>query len=144
MRHFIFRPDCHLTLWSAVFAAFLLGACATGAGNDGRVSIVTASNGSEFAGANCVVNTNSQTWNIVTPATVMIGNANGDLHVICSKPGYRTSELILPSYGQSGPSVGLGMGGGSGNVGVGLGFSLPISTSGGYYPARVMVTMRPQ
>lgn len=144
MRHHIFRSQYHLTLLGVMVAPFLLGACATGAGNDGRVSIVTASNGSEFAGANCVVNTNSQTWNIVTPATLMIGNANGDLHVICSKFGYRTSELILPPYGQSGSSVGLGMGGGSGNVGVGLGFSLPISTSGGYYPARVMVTMRAQ
>jgi hypothetical protein len=124
--------------------ALFLSACATGAGNDGRVSVVTASNGSEFAGANCVVSTRSQTWNIVTPATLMIGTANGDLHVVCNKAGYRTSELILPPYGQSGSSVGLGMGGGSGNVGVGLGFSLPISTGGGYYPARVMVTMQPQ
>lgn len=127
-----------------VLFTVLLGACATGAGNDGRVSIVSASNGSEFAGASCVVNTNSQTWHIVTPATLMIGGANGDLHVVCNKVGYRTSELILPPYGQSGSSVGFGMGGGGGNVGVGLGFSLPISTSGGYYPARVMVTMHSQ
>jgi hypothetical protein len=130
-------------LLSALLAS-LLGACATGAGNDGKINIVSASNGNEFAGANCVVNTNSQTWNIVTPATLTIGNANGDLHIVCRKAGYRTSELILPPYGQSGSSVGLGMGGGSGNVGVGLGFSLPISTGGGYYPARVMITMHPQ
>ncbi len=130
---------------SALSLSLLLGACATGGQGDGRVSIATASNGQEFGGANCVVITGSGSWNVVTPATLQLGEANGELRIVCNRIGYRTSELRLPPYGQaSGSSMGVGLGGGSGGVGVGLGFSLPIMTGGGSYPPRVVVNMYPQ
>lgn len=130
---------------SALSLSLLLGACATGGQGDGRVSITTASNGQEFGGANCVVTTAAGSWNIVTPATLQLGSANGELRIVCNRVGYRTSELRLPPYGQaSGSSMGVGLGGGSGGVGMGLGFSLPIMTGSGSYPPRVVVNMYQQ
>ncbi len=130
---------------SALSLSLLLGACATGGQGDGRVSIATASNGQEFGGATCVVMTGAGSWNITTPATLQLGEANGELRIVCNRFGYRTSELRLPPYGQaSGSSMGVGLGGGSGGVGVGLGFSVPIMMGGGSYPPRVVVNMYPQ
>jgi hypothetical protein len=124
-------------------AALLLAACATSGSNDGLVSIATASKGQALEGAQCAVNTRSASWTVMTPATINIGPGDGDLRIVCSKPGYRTSELILPPYsGGSGSSMGLGMGGGSGNVGMGVGLSFPLSTNG-WYPANIMVNMNP-
>ncbi|MFC7287639.1 hypothetical protein ACFQPC_06265 [Herminiimonas glaciei] len=133
--------------FAALLLPLLLTACATSGNGDGRVSVATASNGQEFGGANCSVTTNSGSWSVLTPATVQLGGANGELRIICNKPGYRTTELRLPPYAptSSGSRVGLGLGGGSGAVGMGLGFSVPISSGGGgYYPPRVVVNMAPQ
>lgn len=122
----------------------LIAACATTGSNDGRALITTATNGQQFDGANCTVTTRSAQWNIITPATLTLGRGDGDLRIVCNKPGYRVSELILPPYGQpSGSSMGLGVGGGSGNVGMGLGFSFPLSTGSGYYPGQIVVNMNP-
>ena len=123
--------------YTALLLPLLLTACATSGNGDGRLSVATASNGQEFAGANCSVTTNSGSWSVLTPATVQLGRANGELRIICNKAGYRTTELRLPPYAptSSGSRVGLGLGGGSGAVGMGLGFSVPISSGGGgYYP----------
>jgi len=123
--------------------ALLLAGCATTDSSDGLVSITAASNGQAIVNAQCAVSTRSASWNILTPATLDIGPGNGDLRIVCSKPGYRTSELILPPYQQaSGSSLGFGMGGGSGNVGMGMGMSFPLTTNG-WYPSRIVVNMNP-
>lgn len=124
----------------------LLTACASSGWGNGRVAIATVgSNGQEFGGANCIVTNNAGGWNVTTPATVEVGPAAGELRIVCNKLGYRTSELRLPPYTRgSGSNVGVGLGGGSGGVGLGLGFTLPITTGGGSYPARVVVNMYPQ
>lgn len=128
---------------TGLLSLLMLAACATGSA-DRQVTIVTATgNGQEFPGANCSVLTDNRSWNVITPATLDIPTS-GDLRIVCNKAGYRTSELRLPPIGQSGSSMGIGMGGGSGNVGMGLGFSLPISTGGGSYPPRILITMSPQ
>jgi hypothetical protein len=125
------------------FAASLLTACASTDSNDGLVSLSTASNGQPLEGAQCAINTRRASWTIVTPATVNIGPGDGDLRIVCTKPGYRTSALILPPYAQaSGSSLGFGMGGGSGNVGMGMGLSFPLTTNG-WYPASIVVNMNP-
>lgn len=130
--------------YSFLILPLLLAACATTGPDEGGASITTASNGQQVDGASCVVTTRSARWNIITPATLTLGRGDGDLRIICNKPGYRASELILPPYGQpSGSSMGLGVGGGSGNVGMGLGFSFPLSTGGGYYPGQIIVNMNP-
>lgn len=124
--------------------AIALAACATtGPGSD-SVALETYSRGQPLPGANCTVSTASGSWNVVTPATVQIGSANGDLRVVCNKEGYRTSELLFRPSSASGSSLGLGVGGGGGHVGVGLGMSVPIALGSGGYPSRVSVELNPQ
>lgn len=122
----------------------VIASCATTRSTGGAITVETRAQGQELTGANCIVTINGGNWNIVTPATVAIGNANGDLRVVCNKDGYRTSEVIYRPSSPHGSSVGLGAAGGSGNVGVGVGLSFPVRLGGGSYPARVTVDMNPQ
>jgi hypothetical protein len=122
-----------------------LAACATaGSSGESNVVVETYSRGQPMPGANCFVSTGSGSWNVVTPATVPIGSASGDLRVVCNKAGYRTSELLFRPSSVSGSSMGVGVGGGSGHVGVGVGMSVPITLGRGGYPTRVSVDMNPQ
>lgn len=127
-------------------SSLMLVACATGGPGNGSIAIETASRGQSLAGANCHVRNNAGNWDVVTPAMVGIGGVDGDLHVVCDKTGYRTSEFVFkPSNGSySGSSVGLGIGGGGGHVGVGIGMSVPIASGRGGYPSRITVDMNPQ
>ena len=118
--------------------------CATTGSNGGVITVETASRGQTLAGANCVVSTASGNWNVVTPASLNIGDASGDLRVLCNKDGYRTSEMVYRPSNPYGSSVGLGVGGGGGNVGVGVGLNFPIRLGGGSYPSRVTVDLNPQ
>lgn len=130
---------CSILLLTAVLAA-----CATTGSDNGNVAIETRTGGQQLAGANCVVSTNSGSWNVVTPATVPIGSPNGDLRVVCNKQGYRTAETLYRPSTSSGSSVGLGVGGGGRSVGVGLGMSVPIQLGSRGYPGNVTVDMNPQ
>jgi hypothetical protein len=130
--------------YSILLLTAVLAACATTGSNDGNVAIETRAAGQQLTGANCVVSTNSGNWNVVTPATVPIGSANGDLRVVCNKQGYRTAETLYRPSTSSGSSVGLGVGGGGGHVGVGLGMSVPIMLGSRGYPGNVTVDMNPQ
>ena len=121
-----------------------LAACATTGSSGGVVVIETASRGQPLTGANCVVSTGSGNWSVVTPASVHVGSASGDLRVLCNKEGYRASEIVFRPSSPYGSSMGVGVGGGGGNVGVGVGLSFPISLGGGTYPSRVTVDMNPQ
>lgn len=123
-----------------------LGACATTGTGGGDVAIETVSQGQPLPGASCAVTTNSGNWDIITPVTLSVGPANGDLRIVCGKEGYRTSEMVFRPNGSgyASPSVGVGVGGGSGNVGVGLGLSLPVRLGQPTYPGRVTVVMSPQ
>jgi hypothetical protein len=121
-----------------------LAACATTGSNGGSIAIETAAHGQPLSGARCVASTGRGSWNFMTPATLLVGSANGDLHVVCNKDGYRTSEMIFRPSGPYGSSLGLGAGGGGGHVGVGVGLSVPINIGGGGYPSRITVDMNPQ
>ena len=121
-----------------------IAGCATTGTSGGVIAVETASRGQPLAGANCVVSTGAGTWNVVTPASVNVGNASGDLRVICNKDGFRTSEIVFRPSNPHGSSMGVGVGGGGGNVGVGVGLSFPIRLGGGTYPSRVTVDMNPQ
>ena len=122
----------------------VLAACATTGLNGGVIAIETATRGQPLPGANCVASNNAGRWNVLTPAKIAVGSANGDLHVVCDKNGYRTSEMIFRPAGPFGSSLGLGAGGGGGHVGVGVGLSVPITLGGGGYPSRIVVDMNPQ
>jgi hypothetical protein len=127
---------------ASMLAVLLLAGCASLDPDDGLVSISTASNGQAIEGAQCAVSTRRASWNIVTPATIDIGPGAGDLRIVCGKPGYRTSELILPPYEEASSSiVGFGLGGG-GNVGMGSGLGFPLTTNG-WYPSGIVVNMNP-
>jgi len=121
----------------------VIAACATTGSSEGVISIDTKARGQELVGANCNVSTNAGNWNVVTPASVPVGSASGDLRVVCNKDGYRTSEVIHRPSNPLGSSVGLGAGGGGGRVGVGVGLSFPISLGGGRYPSQVTVELNP-
>ncbi|WP_052135191.1 hypothetical protein [Collimonas arenae] len=124
-----------------------LSGCATVASENGHVLIEATSDSQQLSGARCVVKTDSSRWNVVTPGDVLIVTADGDLHVVCDKPGYRTSEVVYRAPpGLNSPSVGIGASGGSGGVGaagIGLGANLPLSFGGKEkaYPSRVLVEM---
>ena len=120
-----------------------IAACATIGSSDGVVTIETAFRGQALAGANCVVSTGAGNWNVVTPASVNIGSANGDLRILCNKEGFRPSEIVFRPSNSYGSSMGMGVGGGGGNVGVGVGLSFPIRFGGGTYPSLVTVDMNP-
>lgn len=121
-----------------------IAACATTGSSGGVIAIETASQGQVLTGANCVVSTGSGNWNVVTPASVNVGSASGDLRVVCNKEGFRTSEILFRPSNPYGSSMGVGVGGGGSRVGVGVGLSFPISFGGGTYPSRVTVDMNPQ
>lgn len=120
-----------------------LAACATTGSSGGNIAIETVSRGQPVTGAQCLVSTNAGNWNIVTPTTVNVGSASGDLRVVCNKEGYRPSEAIFRPYSPVGSSVGIGAGGGGRNLGVGVGLNFPVLLGGGTYPSRVTVELNP-
>ncbi len=139
------------TLVLPVLPALLsLSACVTTSPFDGRVEILSTARDQPIDGADCVVTTNSGSWTVQTPGHAAVGEMNGDLRVVCNKPGYRTSEVIhRSSAARQGPGasrVGVGITGGSGGytgVGVSLGLGFPLGGVRSDYPSRVTVDMTP-
>jgi hypothetical protein len=121
----------------------ILSACATTGSGNGSVLVETTSNGQALPGANCNVTTGAGNWAVVSPATVPVGSASGDLRIICNKAGYRTSEVVYRPSSPTNSSIGIGIGGG-GRVGVGVGFGIPIALGAGGYPSKITVEMNPQ
>lgn len=127
----------HLTLLSMV----LLTGCATTGSDNGRIQIQTTSQGKPLTAARCVVKTDGGTWNLTTPAEVVISVADGDLHVDCSKRGYRSGEIIYKAPSGAGlPSMGSTGGGG---IGLGQGTSFPtnVDNKNAAYPSQISVEM---
>lgn len=132
----------HLTL----LLPLALAACAVARPDDGIILIETAVQGRLLTGIACTVSSNAGSWKIITPARLNPGRANGDLHVLCKQPGYRTTEVVYRPMvtGSGGSGVGLGLGGGGGNVGFGVGLNFPVGSAGAAaYPARITVEMTP-
>ncbi len=125
----------------------LLTACAMTGMRGGSIAIDVTSNGAALAGATCIVSTDDGISRTVSaPGSVYVA-VNGDLHVVCEKPGYQTTEAVFqPAYetNAGNSSLGIGLGGGSGNVGLGLGLSFPLGFGSGGYPVRIKVEMHPQ
>jgi len=127
--------------------ALLLAGCASRSNTpDGQMAIHTEHDGQPLDGVHCTVTHNTQTWVIVTPATLVVGRADGDLSIRCEADGYRSSELrIAPAASaRTGPGVSLGLGGltggGASILGTGLGLSLPFGSSdNGTYPADITI-----
>jgi hypothetical protein len=124
--------------------SLLCVACASVIPGGDSVEVATSAAGQPLAGANCSVTTNAGRWTVVTPGKVQIGAPNGDLRVLCSRAGYRSSELVFRPSSSTNSSIGIGLGGGGGRLGVGVGLGFPIQLGGGNYPSSVNVDMTPQ
>jgi hypothetical protein len=117
----------------------------------GQLQVLSTAQGKPLTGAACVVSNLSGSWNVQTPATVMVGDPNGDLRVVCEHPGYRSSEVIyrMPGGGvsNSGTRVSVGVGGGSfgsaSGMGVSMGIGLPLGSVRQRYPAQLTVDLTP-
>ena len=117
----------------------------------GQLQVLSTAQGKPLTGAACVVSNLSGSWNVQTPATVMVGDPNGDLRVVCEHPGYRNSEVIyrMPGGGvsNSGTRVSVGVGGGSfgsaSGMGVSMGIGLPLGSVRQRYPAQLTVDLTP-
>jgi hypothetical protein len=126
-----------------IFTLPLLVAACASIPDEGKITVLTTTRGQPLAGAECVVTTADRRLDLTTPATIAIGENSGDVQIVCSKSGYRTSELLMPRYDQLPPSaIGVGVGGTNGNVGMGLGISFPIGGSRNR-PGQIIVNMNP-
>lgn len=144
-----------LSLAVAIGLSALLGACSsTPQRPEGHIDILTTAQGQPLSGAECTVDTGAGSWRVVTPAVAEVGQARGDLRVVCNRAGFRTSEVLIRggagggAYAPGGTSVGIGVGGGTwgrhSGVGISLGFGFPLSGgSRQRYPTQVIVDMTP-
>ena len=134
---------------SAALLVLALAGCATTGEGDNSLAIDTATRGQPVAGVNCNVSTATTSWRVTPPVVLPLGNSNGDLRIVCDKPGYRTSEYVfspVPGRASSGSSLGIGLGGGGRHVGLGVGVNVPLQIGGGAraeYPAKVTIDMNP-
>jgi len=116
---------------------------------EGQLQILTTSRSQALAGISCTVTTGGGSWSLVTPATIQVGPAQGDLRIVCEHPAYRSSEVQIRA-GQAGggvqPRIGLGVGGGFGghsSMGLSLGLGFPLQLGRARYPSQVVVDMTP-
>ncbi len=131
----------------------LLGGCSsTPQRPEGRIDILTTTQGQPLSGAECTVETGAGSWKLVTPAVAEVGEARGDLRVVCNRAGFRTSEVLIrgggSGYMPGSTRVGVGLGGGTwgghSGLGISLGFGFPLAGgSRQRYPAQVTVDMTP-
>ena len=137
IRSITFRPAF------APLLALMLGACAATAPADPAIMLETAVRGQPVAGATCAASIGPVRWDVTTPVVLAIGDARGELHIVCDKPGFRSSELIFrPEAGiSSGVSAGFGSGGYGGGIGLGLGF--PLGGASARYPKRLVIDLNP-
>ena len=156
------RPSSSLLpSWAAVAVAvagglvLALAGCATSQTPPvGQLEVLATSKGKPLAGASCVVSTLAGQWPLQTPATVMVGEPNGDLRVVCDHPSYRSSEVVyrlpgssLGGIGNSGTRVSVGVGGGTfgsaSGVGVSMGIGFPLGGVRQRYPSQLTVDLTP-
>ena len=132
---------------SIILTSLLLTACAGLPPYSGKLTVLTTTKSQPLDDATCVVETGAGRWTVQTPGLVTVGQPAGDLRVVCTKPGYRTSEVIHRNpVGRTGNSrVGVGVAGGSGGGGLGisLGMGFPLGGWGNDYPQQVVVDMTP-
>lgn len=135
----------------ATLVTLLVGCASQPSPPAGQVQLVSTAQGKPLLGAACVVSNLSGSWNVQTPAIVIVGEPNGDLRVVCDHPGYRASEVIyrLPgsTVSHSGTRVSVGVGGGSfgsaSGIGVSMGFGFPLGSARQRYPAQLTVDLTP-
>lgn len=141
------------SLFFTLIPALLCACSSTPQRPEGQIDILTTAQGAPLSGAECTVDTGAGSWKVVTPAVVNVGQARGDLRVVCNRAGFRTSEVQVrggaSGYMPGSTRVGVGVGGGGwgshSGVGISLGFGFPLGGIGRApaYPAQVLVDMTP-
>ena len=92
------RVSCASRALSSLLAGLLCltaGGCAMIDAGEPGVLIDTAARGQPLPGVACAASIDDLHWDVVTPAVISVGDARGELRVVCNHPGYRTSELIF-------------------------------------------------
>ena len=124
-----------------------LGACAVAPPGQPGILLETAVRGQPVAGATCAASIGPVHWDVTTPAVLALGDARGELRIVCEKPGFRTSELIFrsDSGGSFGAASGVSAGFGSGvyGSGLGLGLSFPLGGTAAHFPKRLVIDLNP-
>lgn len=132
---------------SIILISLWLTGCAGLPPYSGKVAVLTTSQSQPLEDATCIVETGAGRWTLQSPGIATVGQPAGDLRVVCSKAGYRSSEVIHrnPSSRASSSRVGVGIAGGSGGGGMGisLGMGFPMNGWGNDYPQQVVVDMTP-
>ncbi|KAF3999484.1 hypothetical protein [Glaciimonas immobilis] len=133
-----------ILLTSVITMCVLTGCATTGQGN-GHVKIEASSGEQSIHAARCVVKTDGGTWTVTTPGEIVISAPDGDLHLKCSKSGYRNAEMTIKGPPGAGvPNMGSGAPGGGG-IGLGQNTRIPTVIDGknSAYPDQVMVKLDP-
>ena len=71
--------------------ALMVSGCVGLPASSGRLDIQTTVASQQLTDAHCVVETGAGKWTVVSPGVVQVGASAGDLRVVCTKPGYRSS-----------------------------------------------------
>ena len=123
----------------AALAPCLLTACAGMAGPPPGILIETAAAGQPLPGVACVAMIDSTRWDVVTPARISLGSANGVLRIVCNHPGFRTSELIFKPAPMTSPGLSAAFGSYSSSAALDAAF--PLGGVGSRYPEHLVLDL---
>lgn len=127
----------------ALLLPSLLTACAAIQPGEPDMLLETAARGQSIAGATCAATIGLVRWEVSTPAVLAIGDARGELHIVCDKPGFRRSELIFRPESGATSGVNAGFGSGGYGSGIGLGLRFPLGGAPAYFPKRMVIDLNP-
>ena len=108
-------------LVSAIFSLF--GCMSVIRGTSETLEIKTEAYGKPLVDATCIIQQGNQHWSVVTPGKLVLHRDNVQLHVTCTKDGYRmpnASDIAADSSHLLSASGGAFVGGTVGAVGMGL------------------------
>ena len=119
-----------------LLASLLTGCASITSGTLQNVAVSTKTkSGVDISQANCTLKNEKGKWNVITPNTVAVHKASGDLVVECNKQGYPKGTLRAISRAGAGLAGNLLFGG---VIGAAIDHS---KGSAYYYPANLSVVM---
>lgn len=120
----------------AVLALISASGCATVVSSGSqKINVKTTAQGQEVKGARCELKNDKGAWKVVTPASVEVGKAFGELNLLCKKPGFEDGTLVVKSS-TSGSNFGNLILGGA------VGFIVDAKSGNGYkYPELLTVEL---
>ena len=109
------RYSLNMQTLGLLVALAQLAACATVVrGTTEKLDVVTSVDGKPLTGASCEIKRGQERWVVATPGNIEIARAKEDLHVRCTKDGYRMpTEADIKSDSAALASAGGGALGGA-------------------------------